>query len=63
MFLDEATANLDLAVEREVLNAIQSLGVTTIMVTHRQAPLQIANRVLRCEGGSVREWPDKLQAI
>lgn len=63
LFLDEATANLDLDVERQVLSAIQSLGVTTIMVTHRQAPLTIANRVLCCEGGSVREWPDKTQAI
>lgn len=62
LFLDEATANLDLEVEQRVLSAIQSLRVTTILVTHRQAPLQIANRVLCCEGGRVREWPDKSQA-
>lgn len=62
LFLDEATANLDLEVEQQVLRAIQSLQVTTIMVTHRQAPLQIANRVLCCEGGSVREWPEKTRA-
>ena len=63
LFLDEATANLDLEVEKHVLSAIQSLGVTTIMVTHRQAPLDIATRVLCCEGGCVREWPGKTQAI
>jgi ATP-binding cassette subfamily B protein RaxB len=62
LFLDEATANLDLEVEQQVLSAIQSLGVTTIMVTHREAPLKIADRVLSCEGGCVREWPDKSQA-
>lgn len=63
LFLDEATANLDLEVEQQVLGAIQSLRVTTIMVTHRQAPLKIANRVLRCVDGRVSEWPDGKQAI
>ena len=62
LFLDEATANLDLEVEQHVLRAVQSLHVTTVMVTHRQAPLEIAHRVLCCEGGSVREWPDKTRA-
>lgn len=62
LFLDEATANLDLEMEQQVLSAIQSLRVTTIMVTHREAPLKIANRVLFCEGGSVREWSDKTGA-
>lgn len=63
LFLDEATANLDPEMEQRVLNAIQSMGVTTIMVTHRHAPLKIANRVFRCEGGCVNEWPEFTQAI
>lgn len=63
LFLDEATANLDLEVEQQVLAAIRSLGITTIMVTHRQAPLTIATRVFRCEAGRVFEWPDWSQAI
>ncbi len=63
LFLDEATANLDPEVEQHVLRVIQSLHVTTIMVTHRQAPLEIAHRVLCCEGGNVHEWPDKTRTI
>ena len=51
LFLDEATANLDMQVELKVLAAIRALGVTTIMVSHRQAPLQMADRVLILQNG------------
>lgn len=53
LFLDEATANLDPEVEQEVLVAIKGLGITTIMVTHREAPLRAANRVLRLGNGEI----------
>lgn len=57
LLLDEATANLDAALEAHVLQSVRSLGVTTVMITHRAAPLQIASRVLLCHGGRVRELP------
>lgn len=59
LFLDEATANLDPEVEQQILHTIQSLHITTVMVTHRQAPLAIANRVLCCQGGSLRELSEQ----
>lgn len=54
LFLDEATANLDLAVEKEILHEIKALGVTTVMVSHRAAPLSVATRVVHLEGGQLR---------
>ena len=54
LFLDEATANLDPIVEGEILQEIKMLGVTTVMVTHRAAPLSVATRVVHLEGGQLR---------
>jgi ATP-binding cassette subfamily B protein RaxB len=55
LFLDEATAHLDPGVEAEILQEIKALGTTTVMVTHRAAPLQIATRVLRLAQGRLLE--------
>ncbi|MES3008576.1 MAG: peptidase domain-containing ABC transporter [Pseudomonadota bacterium] len=56
LFLDEATANLDPQVEAAVLQEIRALQITTVMITHRPAPLAIADRVLCCsEGGLAPE--------
>ena len=54
LFLDEATANLDPEVEGEILQEIKKLGVTTVMVTHRAAPLSVATRVVHLAGGQLR---------
>jgi ATP-binding cassette, subfamily B, bacterial CvaB/MchF/RaxB len=51
LFLDEATANLDPEVEDEILKELRALGVTIIFVTHRSAPLEIADRVFISQGG------------
>jgi len=51
LFLDEATANLDPEVEGEILQEIREMGVTTVMVTHRVAPLSVATRVVHLAGG------------
>ncbi len=51
LFLDEATANLDKEVEMRVLQAIRALGTTTIMVSHREAPLQMADKVYVLQNG------------
>jgi len=55
LLLDEATANLDEAVEQEILDEVLRLGITTVMITHRPAPLRIASTVLVCQGGSLLE--------
>jgi ATP-binding cassette subfamily C protein CydCD len=48
LLLDEPTANLDGETEREVLAAVQRLlaGRTAIVVAHRPALLEMADRVL-----------------
>ena len=51
LFLDEATANLDPQVESAILGEIRALKITTIMITHRTAPLAIADTVLCFSGG------------
>jgi ATP-binding cassette, subfamily C, bacterial CydC len=46
LILDEATANLDEDTEAEVLDAIRAFarGRTMIVISHRDAPLQLADR-------------------
>jgi ATP-binding cassette, subfamily B, bacterial CvaB/MchF/RaxB len=51
LFLDEATANLDPATEERLLVQLRASGISIVLVTHRAAPLTIADRVLRCESG------------
>lgn len=53
LFLDEATANLDLETEQRVLQNLMNCGATIVMVSHRSAPIAIANKVYRCQGGRV----------
>lgn len=57
--LDEATSNLDLATEGVVRRAMRRLGAgrTTIVVAHRQATVDAADRVAVISGGRVAE-PD-----
>lgn len=47
LFLDEATANLDPDTEARILSQLRRLDATIVFVTHRQAPLEIADRVIR----------------
>ena len=51
LFLDEATANLDLETEQRVLQNLMNCGATIVMVSHRSAPIAMANRVYRCQAG------------
>lgn len=53
VFLDEATANLDGETERRVLENLSGCGATIVMVSHRSAPIAIANRVYRCQAGGL----------
>jgi len=55
LVLDEATSNLSPAREAEVLDAVTSLGRTTIVMTHRLSVAARADRVVVIEGGRVVE--------
>lgn len=46
-FLDEATANLDPQVEIKILEALAQLKTTVVMITHRPAPLEFADRIFQ----------------
>ncbi|MEX2333554.1 MAG: peptidase domain-containing ABC transporter [Pseudohongiella sp.] len=47
LFLDEATANLDPATEAAILEQLRKLDASIVFVTHRPAPLEMADRVIR----------------
>lgn len=53
LFLDEGTANLDLESEQKIMETIQSLRITRIIVAHRPAAMVGADRVIRIDGGIV----------
>lgn len=46
LFLDEATANLDPDTEAKILRQLRELDATIVFVTHRPAPLEMADRVI-----------------
>lgn len=49
LFLDEATSHLDPKSEQDITRLIGSLDATKVLVSHRPAPLEIADRVYRLE--------------
>lgn len=55
LVLDEATANLDIETERDVLAALGPFmtGRTTLVVTHRAAVAAAMDRTVRLEGGRI----------
>ncbi|MGR9052008.1 MAG: amino acid ABC transporter ATP-binding/permease protein, partial [Gammaproteobacteria bacterium] len=62
LFLDEPTEGLDADTERDVLEALAvfSEGKTVIMTTHRQAGLDLVDRVYEIDGGTLRRKPKTL---
>ena len=46
LFLDEATSHLDEENERAINNAIRSLTISRVIVTHRRSTLEMADRVV-----------------
>ena len=62
LVLDEATSSLDGPMEDRVLEAIRTLGVTTLTVTHRQNVAQHSDLAIVLENGRVVEIgpPDEL---
>ena len=55
LFLDEGTANLDVATEETIAELVASLPITRIVVAHRPALIRRADRVLTIESGRA-EW-------
>lgn len=57
LLLDEPTSALDPTTEEDVLDALKQLmvGRTVVMVTHREAPTRLADRVYRLENGQLSE--------
>lgn len=53
LVIDEGTANLDAVLERAVNEAISALGITRIMIAHRNETIQTAQRVLVLDGGVI----------
>ena len=54
LFLDEGTANLDRDTEAHIVSTIADMDITRVVVAHRPAFLEAADRVLRVEGGQLR---------
>ena len=57
LFLDEGTANLDPANERHVMDVILQLPITRVVVAHRPAAIQGAQRLFLVENAATREVP------
>lgn len=57
LVLDEGTANLDVETEAMIADRIAAMDITRIVVAHRPALLQRADRTLRLVGGQLVEEP------
>lgn len=57
LIMDEATSHLDVPTEREVNEAIKSLGITRVIVAHRPETIRTADRIVVLEGGRVTSDP------
>jgi ABC-type bacteriocin/lantibiotic exporter with double-glycine peptidase domain len=53
LLLDEATSALDLETERRVHESLASLGCTRILIAHRLATVQDADRILVLQAGRI----------
>ena len=55
MLLDEGTANLDQAVEKQLLDNLKALGITCVSIAHRPETIYRANKVLRLHNGRLTD--------
>jgi ATP-binding cassette, subfamily B, bacterial len=53
LLLDEATSALDLETERRVHESLAAIGCTRILIAHRLATVQDADRILVLQGGRI----------
>lgn len=57
LVMDEGTAHLDVGHEQVVNAAIGAMGITRIIIAHRQETISAANRILVMTGGKAHELP------
>lgn len=55
LFLDEATSHLDVATESRINAFLAQMNITRVMVAHRQATIDMADRVVSLEAGRLQE--------
>ena len=55
LFLDEATSHLDTQTEWQVNQHLRQLQITRIIIAHREATIQMADRVVALQGGRLHE--------
>ena len=60
LLLDEATSHLDAQNETAILEAVESLNMTRIVVAHRKETVEKADRVFRVIGGQLLEKKERL---
>lgn len=53
LILDEATSSLDFDTELQVIKNLSRIGVSILMITHREKTLEYAHRALNFSGGSL----------
>ena len=53
IFLDEPTSNLDYKTQRNYLQTIKNLGITTLIIAHRKEALNICDKILLMKEGSI----------
>lgn len=59
LFLDEGTANLDEKTEQHVTHVIKRLPITRIVIAHRPALIEAADRVFAMIDGRLHEIPQR----
>ncbi|MDY0956282.1 peptidase domain-containing ABC transporter [Stenotrophomonas rhizophila] len=57
LLMDEATAHLDVPMEKRVIGSVESTGVARIIVAHRPDAIRSVRRVVSVIGGKVEEVP------
>lgn len=55
LFLDEATSHLDTQTEQQVNANLRKLDITRIMIAHREATIEMADRIVVLKGGMLRQ--------
>ncbi len=55
IFLDEPTSNLDYKTQKNYLETIKNLGITTILIAHRREALDICNKILLMNDGTITD--------
>ncbi len=58
LFLDEPTSNLDYKTQKDYLNTIKELNITTLIIAHRIEALDICNKILLMQEGKIVDQGD-----